>query len=133
MAKKKTTRKTSRTKNRSITEMRKLVNSPAETGDPNFRVFRWDQALRDALKEHRETMGLTNQALIRDAVAKQLPQLIQELAQLGISVEDRATVSPCRVPMETATLKALRMASSWTDLPQNLLLQACLRLATRRK
>lgn len=131
MAKKKTTRTKSRTKKSGITEVRKVVNVSAESDDITHRVFKWDAALRTALKDYRETMGLTNQELIREAVKTQLPQLVQELANLGIAVEDRKTVGPCRVPMEMATLKALRMASNWTDLPQNLLLQACLRLATR--
>lgn len=131
MAKKKTTRKTSRTKKSSITEMRKLANGPVQLGDPTYRVYRWDIALRSVLKERREELDVTQRQLIRDSVSEFLPVLIEHLAKLGISVEDRATIGPCRVPMESATLKALRMASNWTDLPQNLLLQACLRLATR--
>ncbi len=127
MAKKKTTRR----KKTGIAELRKAVNGPAQPGDPSYRVYRWDQSLREALKERRETLGLTNREVIRAAVAKQLPQLVQQLSELGIAVEDRASEGPARVPMDAATLKALRLASSWTDLPQNLLLQACLRLATR--
>ncbi len=46
MAKKKTTRKTSRTKNRSITEMRKLANGPVQLGGPTYQVYGWDIALR---------------------------------------------------------------------------------------
>jgi len=131
MAKKKTTRRKPRTKKNGITEVRKVVNAPAEPGDPTHRVYKWDAALRTALKERRQDLNVSQHHLIRDSVTEFLPQLVEHLAELGICVEDRATVGPCRVPMDSATLKALRTASNWTDLPQNLLLQACLRLATR--
>jgi|GEM_PF-1440549 len=127
MAKKKITR----TRKKGISELEKVINGPAQSNDPNYRVYRWDQSLREALKERREELGITQQKLIRDSVAQFLPSLVQQLAELGICVEDRATVGPSRVPLGEATLKALRLASNWTDLPQTLLLQAVLRLATR--
>ena len=129
MAKKKITR--TRTKKTGITEVQKAVNDPVQSDDPSFRVYRWDQSLRESLKERREELGVSQRQIIRDSVAQFLPSLVQQLSELGICVEDRATVGPCRVPMDTATLKALRLSSNWTDLPQNLLLQATLRLATR--
>ncbi len=129
MAKKKTTR--TRTKKTGITEVQKAVNGPVQPDDPSFRVYRWDLSLCESLKERRQELGVSQRQIIRDSVARFLPPLVQQLAELGICVEDRATIGPCRVPMDTATLKALRLASNWTDLPQNLLLQATLRLATR--
>ena len=129
MAKKKTTQ--TKTKKTGITEVQKAVNGPAQPDDPSFRVYRWDQSLREALKERRQELGVSQRQIIRDSVAQFLPPLVQQLANLGICVEDRGSVGPCRVPMDAATLKALRLASNWTDLPQNLLLQASLRLATR--
>jgi hypothetical protein len=125
-------KRTRRTKKSPITEVKKAATGPAQPDDPSFRVYRWDQSLREALKQRREELSLTNREFIRSAVAKQLPQLVEQLSELGIAVEDQASRGPTRVPMEGATLKALRLASSWTDLPQNLLLQACLRSATRR-
>ena len=129
MAKKKTTR--TRTKKTGITEVQKAVNGPVQSGDPSFRVYRWDLSLRESLKERRQELGVSQRQIIRDSVAQFLPPLVQQLAELGICVEDRATIGPCRVPMDAATLKALRLSSNWTDLPQSLLLQATLRLATR--
>jgi len=129
MTKKKTKR--TRTKKTGITEVQKAVNGPAQPDDPSFRVYRWDLSLRESLKERRQELKISQRQIIRDSVAQFLPPLVQQLSDFGICVEDRATIGPCRVPMDTATLKALRLASNWTDLPQNLLLQATLRLATR--
>ena len=133
MARKKTTRRKLRTKKNGVAEVQKVVNGPVGPDDPTHRVYKWDAALRTALKERREQLQVSQRQTIRDSVAEFLPQLVEHLADLGICVEDRATVGPCRVPMDSTTLKALRTASNWTDLPQNLLLQACLRLTTREK
>lgn len=127
MTKKKTTQ--TKTKKTGTIEVQKAVNGPAQPNDPIFRVYRWDRSLREALKEKREELGVSQRQMIRNSVAQFLPPLVQHLSELEICVEDRATIGPCRVPMDTATLKALRLASNWTDLPQNLLLQATLRLA----
>lgn len=98
---------------------------------PSYRVYKWDAALRDGLKIRREELGVTQRELIRNGVVEQLPILVEALAALGISVEDRGSEGPVRVPLDASTLAALRSASNWTDLPQNLLIRACLRLATR--
>jgi len=124
-------KKTARVKKSGITEVQKAVSGSVQPDDPSYRVYKWDVGLREALKQAREKAGLTNREYIRTTVAKQLPQLVQHLSELGIAIEDRGSEGPARVPMDAVTLKALRLASNWTDLPQNLLLQACLRLGTR--
>ncbi len=95
MAKKKTTR--TRTKKTGITEVQKAVNSPVQPDDPSFRVYRWDQSLRESLKERRQELGVSQRQLIRDRVARFLPSHVQPLSELGICVEERATIGPCRV------------------------------------
>jgi hypothetical protein len=128
---KKSTKQSKTTRKRAAAKPAERPLSAQSEDEISHRVFRWDSALRNGLRERREQLGVTQKEAIRAAVASQLPQLIESLAALGISVENRTSEGPIRLPVATATLAALRSASNWTDLPMSLLMQACARLWLR--
>lgn len=143
MAKKKTTKKgtakrkttakrtTKKTAPKKATTKKVEVKQSKGPADVQHRVYKLDRPLREAIKQKREQVSTTNRELIREAVTEQLPQLVEELAKLGVAVEDAESVGPARLPMEHPVLQALARASQWSGLDQQQLLTACLRLQTR--
>jgi len=98
-----------------------------------YRVWKLDAALKDAVTEKRQAREQKVREFVSDAVASELPDLVSQLAELGVAIEDSTSIAPVRYPMTEATLRALRYASQASGLDQSQLIVACLRLATRRK
>lgn len=122
MPKKKTRRHTNRT-----------AMTPNQDSQITYRVWKLDAGLKEAIAEKRQTRKQTLREFVAEAVATELSGLVEQLTELGIAIEDSASVAPVRYPMAESTLKALRHASHWSGLDQSQLFVACLRLATRRK
>jgi hypothetical protein len=98
-----------------------------------YRVWKLDAALKEAVAEKRQAREQKLREFISEAVATELPDLVSQLTELGIAIEDSASIAPVRYPMTESTLRALRFASHGSGLDQSQLIVACLRLATRRK
>lgn len=100
--------------------------------DTVFRVVRMSEPLREELKRSREAKGQTNAAFIADAVAGQLPKVVEALQGLGFAGV-KGPRRPARLPFssEAGTLKALQVASQNTGIPAIQLLTACLLAATQ--
>jgi hypothetical protein len=98
-----------------------------------YRVWKIDAALKEAVSEKRQAREQKLREFIAEAVATELPDLVSQLTELGIAIEDSASVAPVRYPMTESTLRALRFASHGSGLDQSQLIVACLRLAIRRK
>ncbi|WP_339910413.1 hypothetical protein [Symmachiella dynata] len=109
------------------------VISPDQGSQITYRVWKLDAGLKEAIAEKRQARQQTLREFVAEAVATELSDLTTQLTELGIAIEDSASVAPVRYPMAESTLKALRHASHWSGLDQSQLFVACLRLATRRK
>jgi len=135
MAKKTTTKKSTRSnqpKRKKIAVKKiSMKTVSAQPDDPSYRVYRFNADLRCRLKERRLKLGSQRES-IRLAIGEWLPKLIQGLTELEISVtDDKSSLGAVRLPLDASTLKNLRSASNWTNLPQTILVEAALRLATR--
>jgi len=101
--------------------------------DTVFRVVRLSEPLREDLRRAREAKDQTNAVYIAEAVADQLPKVVEALQSLGFATV-KGPRRPARLPFSTeaGTLKTLRTASQETGLPAIQLLTACLLAATQR-
>lgn len=123
MAKKKT--------KRTVTRQPKKTSTSKDT-ESKYRVWKLDASLKDAITEKRHSRGQTVRDFVAESVQDELSGLVDELAKQGITIEDAASITPVRFPMQESTLAALRYASQASGLDQSQLIVACLRLATRR-
>jgi len=100
--------------------------------DTVFRVVRLTELLRDELRRAREAKDQTNATFIAEAVADQLPKVVEGLRVLGFTTV-KGPRRPARLPFSSAagTLKILRDASQDTGIPAIQLLTACLLAATQ--
>lgn len=95
------------------------------------RVYRLPEALREAIGQAREKRELTIRAFIAEAINQELPDIVQQLASLGI--ERHSDLRPARWPIDEAALKTLAYAAEQTGIDQSKLLLACLHVASSRK
>jgi hypothetical protein len=86
-----------------------------------YRVFHFEESLREDLRTARETKGQTTAVFIRAAVDEQLPALVASLQALGFG-RPATKVRPARLPFAEETLQTLRTASHEVAVPANHLL-----------
>ena len=112
---------------------RSALTPASQDSQITYRVWKLDAAVKEAVAEKRQSRQQTLREFVAEAVETELSELVAQLTELGIAIEDSASVAPVRYPMTESTLKALRHASHWSGLDQSQLFVACLRLATRWK
>ncbi|MBS0206767.1 MAG: hypothetical protein JSS49_28160 [Planctomycetes bacterium] len=95
------------------------------------RVYYVPEALRENMGLARERLELTIRAFITDSVQKELPDIVEQLAAMGI--EKSSDLRPVRWPIDQATLNTLAYAAEQTGIDQSKLLMACLHIASNRK
>jgi hypothetical protein len=98
-----------------------------------FRVWKLDNALKEAINEKRNSRGQTVRDFVAESIGHELPSILNDLAKLGVSIEDSESITSVRFPMQESSLAALRDASRVSGLDQSQLFIACLRLAVHRK
>jgi hypothetical protein len=98
----------------------------------SYRVYRLAEKTRTRIKEAREKRGQTVQQFVADSIASQLSKVADGLAALKVAPVP-SDARPARLPMDDATLAALKESSVATGIPQATLLVACLELAAERK
>jgi hypothetical protein len=138
MAKKSRAKSASKTPAKRTKRSRQRTNRSVSTptnqdSQVTYRVWKLDAALKEAVAEKRQAREQKLREFISEAVASELSDLVSQLTELGVSIEDSASIAPVRYPMTDSTLRALRFASHGSGLDQSQLFVACLRLATRRK
>ena len=121
-------------KKKSTSNRRTPVNKKSRPTNtrPKFRVWKMDGELRAAIATKRGSRHQTIRDFVADSIREELPALVTDLANRGITVLDGCRITPVRVQMEESTLDALRDASQASGLDQCRLVIACLRLACRR-
>lgn len=94
-----------------------------------YRTFRLDEQTREVMKSSRKAKGLTVASFLETAITKQLPEIVEELIQVGVppSLEDAAR--PARLPMTDKLLMILKQGSEETGVPTTRLLLACIHRA----
>jgi hypothetical protein len=95
------------------------------------RVYRLSEELRRNVTIRRHALGLSMRAFLAEAVAGELPSLVEAL-RAHLPAADR-DARPARLPMTEALLDALRLASQEVGVPAARLLLACLARAAARK
>jgi hypothetical protein len=98
--------------------------------DTSHRVIALPERLREAVRRARENSGQTNLAFVAEAVAEQLPGLLQSLRALGFGGVGGKR-RPARLPFSTeaGTWQTLRDASEEIQVPAVQLLMLCLSAA----
>ncbi len=99
--------------------------------DLTYRVVKLPQRLRKQIQNLREEKGMTNEELVAEAVAEELPGIVTGLQNLGFGIH-RGKSSNTRLPFSDSakTLDALRRASQQLRIPAIRLLETCLVMAT---
>jgi hypothetical protein len=105
-----------------------------KTLDQTFRVVKLPASLVEAMRRQRDADGTTNLQFVGDAVAKNLPGIIEQLRSIGLCPQ-KGPKQAVRLPFSSqgGTLKALRVASNETGISAIQLLSLCLVAGTSSK
>lgn len=105
-----------------------------KTLDQTFRVVKLPASLVEAIRRQRDADGATSLQFVGDAVAKNLPGIIDQLRSIGLCPQ-KGPKQAVRLPFSSqgGTLKALRVASNETGISAIQLLSLCLVAGTSSK